>query len=163
MVVALEIADDTTCDQFQITLRRGEADKRTPIDQRRTRDTAMHLLGTIVEEGLHIIPQLRTAHNGVVADHNTLILQQSRVRNQLHLGHQRTALLITRCKRARPRGRIFQHRAVVGHTLSLSIAQGHADTRIRHATHAVDLRIVLLTHHLTILLTHHFHVDAVIV
>ena len=88
VVATLEITDDTTGDQFQIALRRGETDKRTTVDQRRTRDTTMHLFGTIVEEGLHIIPQLRTTHDGVVAKDDALVFQQGRVRNQFHLCHE---------------------------------------------------------------------------
>ena len=48
----------------------------------------MHLFGTIVEEGLHIIPQLRTTHDGVVAKDDALVFQQGRVRNQFHLCHE---------------------------------------------------------------------------
>ena len=123
----------------------------------------MHLLGAIVEESLHIIPQLRTTHDRVIAKDDALVFQQGRVGNQFHLCHKRTTLLITRGKRARPCGCILQHGTVIGYTLSLSIAQSHTDTRVGHTTDAVDFSIVLLTHHLTILLTHHLNVDAIIV
>ena len=82
----------------------------------------MHLLGTIVEESLHIIPQLRTTHDGVVTEHDALILQQGRVRNQFHLRHQRATLLITRCKRTWPSRCILQNGTLIWHTLTLSIA-----------------------------------------
>ena len=82
----------------------------------------MHLLGAILEERPHIILQLRATHDGVVAEHHALILQQSGVGNQFHLGHQCPAFLIARGKRAGPRRSVFQHGTLVGHALSLGIA-----------------------------------------
>ena len=82
----------------------------------------MHLLSTIVEKGLYIILQLRAAHDRVVAEHHTLILQQGWVGNEFHLGHQRTTLLIARSERARPCRRILQHRSLIRHALTLGIA-----------------------------------------
>ena len=73
-IVALKVLDDAACDQFHITLRRGEADKRTAIHQRRTGDTAMHLLGAILEERPHVILQLGATDDGVIAEDHSLIL-----------------------------------------------------------------------------------------
>ena len=123
----------------------------------------MNLLGSILEECPHVILQLRAAYDRVIAEHHALVLQDSRVRNQFHLGHQCTTLLITRCKRTGPCRGVFQDGTLIGHPLTVGITQGHTDTRVRHATDAVNLRCVLLTHHLTVTLANSLYVDTVIV
>ena len=123
----------------------------------------MNLLCSILKECLHIVFQLRTTHDGVVAEHHALILQQRGIRYQLHLCHQCTPLLIAGCKRARPRRRIFQNRPLIRHTLSFGIAQGHTHTRVGHATNTVYLGIVSLTHLLSVSLAHCLHVNTIIV
>ena len=144
LVVALEILDDTTGNQLHITLGRGEADERTAIDQRRTRDAAVNLLGTILEKGSHVILQLGTTYDGVVAEHHALILQQSRVWNQLHLCHQSTALLISRCERAGPCGSVLGNCSYIGTFVTLSITYSHTQTAVGNTAGAIDLDIIAL-------------------
>ena len=123
----------------------------------------MYLLGTILKEGTHIVTKLGATHYGVVAEHNAAVFQQRTVGNKLHPGHQVTTALIARSKRTGPSGCILQHSTLVGDTLTLGIAQSGADTRVGNATHAVHLRIIILSQLTSVFLTHLLYVDAFIV
>ena len=79
----------------------------------------MDLLGTVLEKGSDIVAQLRAAHDGVVAEHDALVLQDRRVGDEFHLGHKVAAILVARGERAGPRRRVFQHRTLVRHLLTL--------------------------------------------
>ena len=69
---ALQLFDDTTGDKFTVGLARTEVKERTAMHQRRATDTYMNLLGTIIVEHLHVVSQLGTAHDRVVAEHHFL-------------------------------------------------------------------------------------------
>ena len=123
----------------------------------------MNLLGTILEESPHVILQLGTTYDRVVTEHHALIFQQRRVGNQLHLRHQSTALLIARCERTGPCGGVFQDGTLVWDPFTLGITQGHTDAGVRYTTDAIHLGIIILTHLLTIGLTHCLHINTIIV
>ena len=51
----LEILDDAAGEQFKVTLRVSEINERTTVNQWWTRDSSMHLFGSVVEEHPHIV------------------------------------------------------------------------------------------------------------
>ena len=122
----------------------------------------MYLLGTVVEELLHVVAQLRATHDGVVAEHHTLVFQQGGVGDELHLRHKVATALVAGRKRAGPCGRVLQHGTLVGYSTALGIAQGHTHARVGNAAHQVGLDIVLLAHHLSVALAYHLRVDALV-
>ena len=65
--VALNFANELTGNQFHFALRRGEADERTAIDERRTGNADVYLACAVVEQHVHVVAQLRAAHNRVIA------------------------------------------------------------------------------------------------
>ena len=123
----------------------------------------MNLLGAVLKESLYIVFKLCTTNDRVIAEYHALIFQQRRVRYQLHLSHQRTALLIARSKRTRPCWSVLQHSTLVGHALSFSISQRHTYSRIRYTAYAVYIGLILLTHHLSVGLANVLNVYSVIV
>ena len=163
ILVALEVFYHLTCDKLHRTLLRGEAHKRTTIYKWRTRDTSMYLLGSIVEEHLHIVLELSAAHDRVVAEHHTLAVKQGLVRYELHLCHQTATALTAWSKAAWPCWCVFHHGTLVWNLMTCSIAQRHANTRIWNTAHAVALCIIILAYKLAIILTHRLYIDAIIV
>ena len=128
LVIALEVADDTTGDELQVALTVGEADERTAIDQWRARDTHMHLFRTVLNKLLGVVAQLCATHDRVVTEHHALVFQQGCVGDKLHLCHQVATALVTRGKRAGPCGCVLQHGTLVGDARAFGIAQSHTNT-----------------------------------
>ena len=79
----------------------------------------MHLTGTILKEGAHIVAQLCAPHDGVVAEHHPLTGEDGAVRDEFHLGHQIAARLVAWSETPWPGGRVFQHGALVGYAMPL--------------------------------------------
>ena len=123
----------------------------------------MHLAGTIVEEGAHVVSQLCATYDGVVAEHHPLSGEDSPVGYEFHLGHESSARLVARCETPGPRGGVFQHCPLVGDAMSLSISYGHSHARVGHAANDVGLGVVFLAHNESVALAHVFHVHAKIV
>ena len=143
--IALKLLDDSAGNQLHITLGRSKVDERTAINQWRTSDTHVTLLQTsLIEEHLHIVAKLGTAHDTVIAEQHTLTLQHSLVRNQLHLGYQRAHALVARCKASRPGRSIFGNTTLIRHALTGSISHRHTCTRIRNTAAAIYLYIICL-------------------
>ena len=63
LVVALEILDNLSGDEFHIALRRCEADERTAVYERRTSDAHVTLLQScLIEQHVYVVAQLRAAN-----------------------------------------------------------------------------------------------------
>ena len=122
LVVALEVADDATGDKLQVALRGGEADEGTAVDEGWAADAAVYLLGSVLEEGAHVVAQLCAAYYGVVAEHYASSLEQRAVGDELHLCYEVAAALVAGCERAGPRGRVLQHGTLIGYALALGVA-----------------------------------------
>ena len=86
ILITFQILDDTTGHQLQVGLATAETEERATIDKRRTGYAHVYLLGSIVEKHLHIVLQLGTAYNGVVAEKQTFARHHGAVGNELHLG-----------------------------------------------------------------------------
>ena len=123
----------------------------------------MNLLCTVVEEGAHIVAQLRTAYYRVVAEDYSLVLQYGRGGYELHLGHQIASCLRARSERARPCRGVFQHRTLVRDFVAFAVAQCHAHSRVWYAAYYVGLHVVLLAEALAVGLANKLGVDAFVV
>ncbi len=124
----------------------------------------MHFLRAIVEEGAHIVAQLRAAHDGVVTEHDALSLENGGIGDEFHARHQVAARLTTRGKRPRPCRRVLQNSTLVGNLFAVGIAHRHTHARIGNAADQVSLHLrVLLAHYASVLLAHRLGVDALIV
>ena len=66
--VTFDVLYHFACDEFHIALRRGKVDVATAIYQWRTGYAHVYLSSSIVIEYLHIVAQLGTAYDGVVAE-----------------------------------------------------------------------------------------------
>ena len=122
----------------------------------------MHLSRAGIEEGLDVVAKLRSAHNRIVAEHNSLAFEQRGVRNQLHAGNEIAARLVAGGKAARPCGGVFEHRATIRHSVAFRITESASDSGIGDTANTVGLGLVLAPHSLTDRLAHRLHVDAVV-
>ena len=146
VLIALQLLDDAARYQLQRTLGSGEADEGAGIDERRTGDADVHLLGAVLVEHLHVVAKLRAAHDGVVAEKQTLALKHGAVGDELHLGHEAAHLLTAGGKATGPGGSVFGNGAVIRDTLAFGIAQGHAHARVGDAAGAIHFGRISLTH-----------------
>ena len=123
----------------------------------------MHLLGTTFKERAHIVAQLRTAHDRVVAEHHPVALHDGTVGYKLHLCHKVASRLVARSKTARPCRSIFQYGTLVWNLMSLGISQCESHSRVGNAAHEVSLSVVLLAKHLSASFPHVLSVDSLVV
>lgn len=93
VLVALEPLDDATGDELERALGGSEANEGAGVDEGRTSDANVYLLGSVLVEHLDVVAQLRTAHDGVVAEQQTLVLKHGAVGDELHLGYEVAHLL----------------------------------------------------------------------
>ena len=87
---ALEFLDDAAGDELPVSLRLTEVEESASVDQWRTGDTDVHFLGTVVIEHLHIVAQLGTTDNGVVAEDHLLTFEHGTAGDELHFCHEET-------------------------------------------------------------------------
>ncbi len=161
--IPLEVLYDASCDQLHVAFGGGEVHEFASVDERGAGYACVHLLGTALVEGAHVVAELCTAHYGIVAEYHPASVKDGAVGYQLHLCHQGTALLGAGGEAAWPGGGVFQHGAAIWDLASVGIAEGMADTGVRNAAHAVGLRGVLLPHTATRFLPHCFGVYAEVV
>src|SRR5574344_2649822 len=120
----------------------------------------MHLLGSTFEERAHIVAQLSTPHDRVVAKHHPVVLHDGTVGYKLHLSHKVASRLVARSKTAGPCMSIFQYGTLVWNLMSLGISQCESHSRVGNAAHEVSLRVVLRAKHLCESSTHVISVDS---
>ena len=149
ILITFQILDDTTGNQLQVGLATAETEERTTIDKRRAGYAHVHLLSSVVEEHLHIVLQLGTAYNGIVAEKQTFARHHGAIGNEFHLSYQITEFLIAGCETARPCGSIFRHGTMIRYTFSFRISQAHTYTRVGNTTDAIHLGLVLSAHLVT--------------
>ena len=123
----------------------------------------MHLLGSTFEERAHIVAQLSTPHDRVVAKHHPVVLHDGTVGYELHLGHKVASRLVARSETAGPCGSIFQYGTLVWNLMSLGISQCEAHSRVGNTAYEVGLGVVLLAKHLAASLPHVLSVDTLVV
>ena len=93
-VVALHFLDAAARDEFHHIFRGREIEEGAAVEQWRATDAHMHLAGTEVIKHLHIVAQLRAAHDGVVAKSHLLAVQKGAVGDEFHLGHMLPLALV---------------------------------------------------------------------
>lgn len=79
VLVALKLFYYAARYQFEVALRRREADERTAVDERRTGYAHVSLAHAVVEQHLNVVAQLCAAHDRVVAEQQTLVLEHGAV------------------------------------------------------------------------------------
>ena len=118
----------------------------------------MNFLCTVVEKHFHVVAQLRATHDGIVAEEHALAVEHGLVGNELHLGHQGAHFLIGGGETAGPCGGVFTDGTLVRALHAVGISEGHSNTRIRDATHAINLRFVVFAHDAAALKASFLHV-----
>ena len=161
-ILSLEITYNLPRDQLHIAFWACESDKRATVDQRRAWYAGMHPFGSRLKECAYIVAQLGAAHNGVVAEHYILVLQDCRIRDELHAGYKVAPRLVAGGEAAGPCGGIFQHGTLIGDAVAVGIAKSVAYTWVGDAAHAVGLGSVFLAHNASGLFTHMLHVDSLV-
>ena len=63
----LDVSDSASGDEFEHRLRFGEVDKRASEEQRRAGSTHVDLLGSSLQQTMHMVVELGASHNGIVA------------------------------------------------------------------------------------------------
>ena len=110
-VFAFLVTNVATGNQVVFVLGTGEVDELARINERRASDTHVRLLTAERIKLQGLLAELRAAHDGVVAEHQTAILDESRNRDELHGGDAFALLLVLRHEGAGPRGRVLDEGA----------------------------------------------------
>ena len=121
-MVSFELLNDAAGYQFKLRLRSREIDKTARINQRRTANAHVHFLGSATEKIAHIVAQLGTSHDGVVAENHTFTVDEVGIGNEFHLGHQLAQLLCGRGKTTGPGRGILHDTPLVRNVFPLGIS-----------------------------------------
>ncbi len=146
VMTTLKALYHASCDELHVAFGCRKVKELARIDERRAADADVHLFSSTVKQVLHVVAQLSSAHYRVVAEYDLLVLEQSLVGNQLHLGHKLTAFLGAGCKASGPCRGIFHDTALVGDSFALGIAQSHSNSRIGHRADEIDFSVIVTTH-----------------
>ena len=106
----------------------------------------MHFARTALIEKFCRLPQLRAAHDRIVNQKQTAILNEFMDRDELHLSDQIPLALHGRHEGAGPRGRIFDEGTGEGNAGFIGIPDGMRCTGIRHTGYGVRMYVRRFLH-----------------
>ena len=99
----------------------------------------MHILGAVLIQEIHRLPQLGAPDDGVVHKQQLLVPDQLVHRDLLHLGNHVPLLLGGGHKASRPGRSIFDKRSCKRHTAFVGVADSVGSAGIRDAAHIVNV------------------------
>ena len=117
----------------------------------------------LAPEGIELgglLAELCTAHDGVVAEHETAVADKSRHRNELHGSHMFALALVLRHKGAGPRGRVLHERAGELHAGLVRVTEGVRRTGVRNTASGIGLGRSALRKSGATAIARHFHIAA---
>lgn len=91
---SLELLNAAARDEFEVVFRGREVEERASVYEWRTTDPDMHFFASAVVEHLHVVAQLRTPDDGVVAKDHFFPLQHFAAGNEFHTGDEAPLLLV---------------------------------------------------------------------
>lgn len=159
-VFAFLFADIATSDQVVHALGTGEVDELTGVNQRRASDTHMGFLTAHGVKLFSLLTELSTADDGVVAEHQALVVDETRNRNELHGCHVFTLTLVLRHKGTCPGRSVLHEGACKLDASFVCIAQGVRSTGVRNTASGISFGGSTLSKCGTATVAGHFHIAA---